>query len=442
MKKREQDIKDKLDQISPSMCLAKWYQVTLHLHSGHNHSCHHPRTHKISLEEIEKDPSALHNTEYKKEQRKMMIEGKRPPECQYCWNIEDSGGTSDRITKSSDPFCAPQMDQVLATDREELWKKNINPKYVEISFDYTCNMKCAYCLPNISSQWHQEILQHGPYQTETAKQQIIEDRMPLLKREHNPYVEAWWKWWPDLKKDLHTLRVTGGEPLLSKDCWKLFDQLEHNPEPNINFEVNSNLNHDRNLIDKFINKINSLEGKIKDFTLYGSLDTGIASHTNYVRFGLDHDLYLKNLEYILENVKWPIKYSTMTTVTNLSSIGLKPLLEYHLDLVDEYKQHHIMFDTPYLRNPPWMEIRIGRDITRPYIQTAYDYLNDKQHRNTYKIERMLNFIDNNTLDPARETTVTKDFYKYWSEYDRRRGTDFCKTFPEFTEFYYKSKEMK
>ena len=38
------------------MCLAKWTQVTLQLQTGHNHSCHHPRTHKINLKEIERNP--------------------------------------------------------------------------------------------------------------------------------------------------------------------------------------------------------------------------------------------------------------------------------------------------------------------------------------------------------------------------------------------------
>ena len=45
-----------LNSQSDSMCLAKWYQVTLHLQNGHTHSCHHPNTHKIPLEEIQKDP--------------------------------------------------------------------------------------------------------------------------------------------------------------------------------------------------------------------------------------------------------------------------------------------------------------------------------------------------------------------------------------------------
>ena len=41
------ETKEKLDSIGKGMCLAKWTQVTLQLQTGHNHSCHHPRTHKI-----------------------------------------------------------------------------------------------------------------------------------------------------------------------------------------------------------------------------------------------------------------------------------------------------------------------------------------------------------------------------------------------------------
>ena len=84
--------KKQLDSVSPSFCLAKWQQVTIHLQNGHTHSCHHPQTHKIPLEEIKENPSALHNTEYKKQQRKLMLEGKRPDECSYCWKVEDSKG--------------------------------------------------------------------------------------------------------------------------------------------------------------------------------------------------------------------------------------------------------------------------------------------------------------------------------------------------------------
>ena len=71
-------IKEKLDTVSPSLCLAKWKQVSLHLTTGMNNSCYHPPLHRIPIEEIKKNSGALHNTEHKKTQRRMMLQGQRP----------------------------------------------------------------------------------------------------------------------------------------------------------------------------------------------------------------------------------------------------------------------------------------------------------------------------------------------------------------------------
>ena len=36
------------------MCYAKWTQVSMHLTNGKTHSCYHPPTHDIDLEELKK----------------------------------------------------------------------------------------------------------------------------------------------------------------------------------------------------------------------------------------------------------------------------------------------------------------------------------------------------------------------------------------------------
>jgi len=124
-------VKDELNEVGPGMCLAKWTQVTLQLQSGHNHSCHHPRTHKISEQEIARNPSALHNTRYKKLRRKEMLQGSRPTECDYCWNVEDSSDRfSDRIFKSGESWSYPFMKEIVESD----WREDYNPKYVEVAF--------------------------------------------------------------------------------------------------------------------------------------------------------------------------------------------------------------------------------------------------------------------------------------------------------------------
>ena len=72
--------KDKLNGVGCGFCLAKWTQVTMHLHNGTTHSCHHPSPHKVPLDEIERNYTALHNSNTKKYARKEMLTGKRPKE--------------------------------------------------------------------------------------------------------------------------------------------------------------------------------------------------------------------------------------------------------------------------------------------------------------------------------------------------------------------------
>ena len=106
----------KLDAVSPSMCLAKWKQVSLHLTNGMNNSCYHPPLHHIDASRLVDNPGALHNTDHKKQMRKLMLEGVRPEECEYCWAMEDNGKLSDRHYRSGEPWAIKDYDSIIASD--------------------------------------------------------------------------------------------------------------------------------------------------------------------------------------------------------------------------------------------------------------------------------------------------------------------------------------
>ena len=80
-----------IDIKSESFCGAKWYNATIWLGSGQTTSCHHPLPHAIDLDDVQRNPKALHNTQKKKMEREQMQKGERPSGCEYCWKIEDMG---------------------------------------------------------------------------------------------------------------------------------------------------------------------------------------------------------------------------------------------------------------------------------------------------------------------------------------------------------------
>ena len=142
--------KKRLAEISPTMCLAKWNQVSLHLSTGMTNSCYHPPLHKIDATQLNNNPSALHNTTEKLDQRFKMLQGERPDGCSYCWKMEDTGEMSDRHYRSGEPWAMQDYEAIKKNPMTTSW----TPRYVEVNFNHACNFKCSYCSPQFLSLIH------------------------------------------------------------------------------------------------------------------------------------------------------------------------------------------------------------------------------------------------------------------------------------------------
>ena len=449
------NVKKELDSVGHGMCLAKWTQVTLQLQSGHNHSCHHPTTHKISKEEIKRNPSALHNTRYKKLRRREMLMGERPAECDYCWNVEDSSKLfSDRVFKSAESWSFPFKEEIFKAD----WREDYNPKYVEVAFSSTCNFKCSYCGPSFSTKWMEEINKFGGYPTldnfNSTDWMTREDKMPILASEDNPYTEAFWKWWPELYRDLHTFRITGGEPLLAKDTWKVLDYIIDHPDPNrkLKLAINSNLGAPDELINKFIEKIKRIEdeGRVEELIVFTSCDSW-GEQAEYIRSGLEFNKFWDNINKILTACP-RVVVTFMVTYNALSVFNYGRLIEevYKLKETyaspDRYWNSATFLDSSYLRYPLHQTVQIlPYDFSQLVLDQAklVSYLAapsfDTRHIGyadveVQKVERIYDWmIAPQDLDQQMKNRYS--FYKFFEEHDKRRGTDFIKTFPELEDFY-------
>lgn len=453
-------VKEELDQYGPGMCLAKWSQTTIHLGTGHTHSCHHPGTHKIPVEEIAIDASALHNTSYKKEKRKEMMNGFRPTECQYCWNVEDKTNSnnndfySDRVYKSAEPW-----SRALRSKIEEVsWEKNINPSYLEISFNSTCNFKCSYCSPEISSKWMEEIVAFGPYPTSTNFNSLDHinksnfNKMPIPEREDNPYVDAFWKWWPELYPTLHTFRITGGEPLLTKHTFRVLDYIIANPNTKLELAINSNLVIPDALFKEFIEKIKIILSQrlVKGFMLFTSCEAH-GGQAEYIRHGMDYKKWLENL-YEFSRECPTATVGAMCTYNALSVVSFEDFLKDMLELKKfrrsiDIPHYKFIIDIPYLRNPMHQSIKILTPDFLPYVESQVKFIEDNlidyasrellgfENSELERMKRVYSLFKSYIENQENVDQERKDFYSFVNEHDKRRNTNFLETFPEFKNFY-------
>lgn len=438
-----------LDPVSPSFCAAKWNMATINLGAGQSRSCHHPPEHVIPVEEVNRDHRAIHNTKHKKEQRKMMLNGERPSECSYCWRIEDmkqQGTVSDRVFYS----CSFDDNEVAGAARA-LWDDNVIPLNLEISFDRICNFACSYCSADYSTTWAKDIKNNGAYQLHdrsSAKHYYSKDgslHEPYGKyNDGNPYVEAFWKWWPELRQKLKILRVTGGEPLMSPHFWKLTDLIEkEGANPDMQFAVNSNFGGKFELIER----ITKFSKNIPRFSLYTSCEA-YGKHAEYLRDGLDYDYWKSNIRYFLDNGNSEF-LTLMTTVNALCLWSLTDFLDDMMVFKQEYDGHHPLISFNMLRFPTFMSALVLPEYLREdranHIQLWYDK-NEKSKGMTdfdrYGIRKLIAYLRKGETETKNQEIDEHSFYHFYRQYDQRRGMNFRETFPEPLVKWYDELEKK
>jgi len=493
--KAASNAEQQLQEISPTMCYAKWAQVSLHLTNGRTHSCYHPPTHAIDLEEIKVNPSALHNTKQKKAERKQMIEGTRPEGCSYCWKIEDVGSRSDRVYRSGEYWAQNSREDIIASSHTG----DVTPRYVEVNFNQACNFKCSYCSPHLSTTWEKEIKEHGPYAVTYGEHNNLESLqkaglMPIkVAQEDNPYVDAFWKWWPDLYKKLEVFRMTGGEPLMDVNTFKVLDYVYEHPNAWLELSITSNMCPPKEmLMDKFVSSIQKLEEiqiweeperfnpdsgnnwyvstACKNFSVFVSCD-GYGKQAEYMRNGLDFDILQKNVKRLLTETD-NTSITFINTFNALSLTSFIPWLEWILELRQEFSKQNqgtkykkipnrdgvehpdyvirpkqrIWFDIPILRSPQWQSIQVLPKEYESYLEDAIAFMEaNKANEDIIDYTGFKDFeIDKarRNLEIMREEMpagemehARKNFYNFFSQHDERRNTDFVETFPEMKDWW-------
>jgi sulfatase maturation enzyme AslB (radical SAM superfamily) len=200
-----------------------------------------------------------------KEIRASLAQGKPHAYCENCVKAERLGASSERAWHNS---VNPNFDYATAGDQYHY------PVIFDVRWNITCNLSCNYCGEACSSKWAS--LKKVFYRSGTR-----------------PYYQQVCDFIEKHREHIHEVALVGGEPLLLPENERLLDVI---PDTAIvTLITNLNVDLENNKIFQKLQQRQRVGWSI-------SFDN-IGDRFEYVRYGTDWQLMLKNLDLVQNLMK-------------------------------------------------------------------------------------------------------------------------------------------
>ncbi len=399
---------------SKTACQSKWTWSTIFLNTLETASCHKVGHVKFELEDFDN----FHNLPKKLNDRKLMLEGKWPTGgCEYCKNIEDAGGFSDRMHNLDIRGLTPPE---LESDQTAI---NVTPRIVEIFAQNLCNFQCIYCEAPLSSKIEAENKKFGEFNKDGVVIPVYN-----IPESTKDYFKKFIHW---LENNIHTLvrlHLLGGETLLQHDLMtSVLDIIEKNPNPNLELCVFSNLNSPDKIWNTYISRIKDLQKakNIKCFDLTVSIDCwGVEQE--YVRSGINLKMFEERFAWAAGQGDW-LRLNVNQTVTAMTIKTMVDLIK-KISLYSKEKHigHYFQFVTGYneFQHPKHFSYELW-DKDFENILQAMPKITVHQRE---AIPRMIGLQKQLQQSKVNNYKEIKRLHVYLDEIDRRRGTNWRQLF--------------
>jgi len=203
--------------------------------------------------------------------RQAFLDGKKPKECQSCWNEEAAGVSSFRLQFAK--------DKNIDTSQIEFNPiASSGPKALDLKLNNVCNLKCRICAPQASSTFLKEHQEQFNIKIEDGAYWISNK---ILGTSNEEVINAW-------SKELKHIEITGGEPMASPENIKILELIIKNDCAK---DITVLLNTNGTLYNK---KFLDLLIQFKSVTLCISIDD-LEHRLEYERYPTEWNTILENI---------------------------------------------------------------------------------------------------------------------------------------------------
>jgi MoaA/NifB/PqqE/SkfB family radical SAM enzyme len=353
--------------------------------------------------EIQGSPSDFLSSEFIKNLKQDLLEGKRPSSCSDCWRLEDQGYSSIRTMVYSK---YPLKKENLSVNT------NIGTKFLEFRASNTCNFSCRMCGPNDSSS----IVNVVENNNELKVWYQLTDSM----KAHNHTTDANYNEILNLLSNLNKLNLAGGEPMLIKTNYDLLDYIiskQYDKNIELMFTTNcSTVNPyilDKLKQFKYLHLTFSIDatGEIAEYQREGTIWTQVEKNVYSM-------IELPNVEVVVN-----------TALSAYTILGIENLARFLANLFK--RKLEIFFAIRAVDGPTYLNPRVLPPELKTrallQLQNALKIFEEVPDHNGFKFKELCRFLIKN-LEQDSDPENFKRFVQFTKDTDKAYNKSFNKLF--------------
>jgi len=360
------------------------------------------------------------NSDYMKDVRVNLMEGKEIPQCAVC---NHKLLNAHVYRQHFNRFYKNQIDEAFEKT-DENGETLMQVSSWDYRFSNLCSFSCRMCGDMLSSSWESENKKNGDnYETKNLwgrkdiKEQLQQFHDQQVVKEFTEAVE---------NKTVKEFYWCGGEPLMWKIHWTAMQRVV---ELGYSNEVFARYNSNMSRITYFgKNLFDDVLSKFQDWQINASID-GTGEIGEYIRTGLKYNKWLENMRYARKWITHPRQLQLDLTVTLPGLFDLENMYELQKDLKIPLLCKKVFTFSPSTYMSP---LFLPRRLLNKIVMKVKEKYKDEK-KNVFNLA-FLEGLDDLMNHPTNDEKYDKETCeKGWKDgkgqcekIDKRRGTDIKK----------------
>lgn len=334
--------------------------------------------------------------------RLQILNGDFPESCSYCYKAEKNGGPSLRKDSLENQKNVSFNYVKSRTNKEGF--VTIEPFDYSLIVGNKCNLKCAMCIPECSSQW---FFEKNPKETYNPFDWTSDNKFvnKIIKyiisgSENNDSIYVW---------------ISGGEFTINQSVHYILDELSK-----YNLENNNNIY--LQLLSNGTTLSKKLESLIRKFNVRFNFSIdGIGEKNNYIRYPSKFSVIEKNINKVKDLVD-----KIFITISSINVFYIDEIIEWCER--NNFKTHfEIVYGPAQYLNPT----TLPKNVRKYAVYKLQRYIDRKIKFKCTEIKDLERVI--NSLKNSNNHSHISIFYPAL-EIDKDRGANLLEIFPDWKRF--------